>query len=167
MTEILTISGKVKFKITLDPGVWIFDDRKVELDKYFSKQKEVVEEENMEDYTENFSKNWEREIREGAISPPTLKSERTFLKEKSITGTYGIPFEPFLNNAEVEDDAQYLMIETKEKEYKLPLSEGKKLVLGFSKDGKPLREDGPVHCYFGDGSNFNNPIKNVTGFRVE
>ena len=33
------------------------------------------------------------------------------------------------------------------------------MILCFSNNGKPLKEDGPVHVYFGDGSNKQNPIK--------
>ena len=29
------IKGKVKFTITLDPSVWIFDERKADLDYFF------------------------------------------------------------------------------------------------------------------------------------
>ena len=36
--SILFINGKVKFPITIDPLVWIFDDRKVEIDTYFHKE---------------------------------------------------------------------------------------------------------------------------------
>lgn len=36
MNDIIVLTGKVKFTITLDPGVWIFDDRKVDMDAYFS-----------------------------------------------------------------------------------------------------------------------------------
>ena len=36
MENIILLSGKVKYSITLDPTVWIFDDRKVDLSTYFS-----------------------------------------------------------------------------------------------------------------------------------
>ena len=39
--------------------------------------------------------------------------------------------------------------------------------MNFSKDGKMLKEDGPVHLYFADGSNRDNPLKNVRAFRLE
>ncbi len=32
MSEILFINGKVRFPITIDPTVWIFDDRKSRFD---------------------------------------------------------------------------------------------------------------------------------------
>jgi hypothetical protein len=165
MDTILPIKGKVKFKITLDPGVWIFDDRRLDLNTYFLTEPQEKNEE--EEYIQVTSKHWEREIREGAVFPPTLKTERKFEKEKVLTGTFGIPFRSFLENAEPFEEATTLIIETAEKEVSLTLLQGYELILGFSKDGKPLKEDGPVHVYFGDGSNKDNPIKHVRGFRVE
>ncbi|MEQ2526047.1 peptidyl-prolyl cis-trans isomerase [Robertmurraya yapensis] len=165
MESIILISGKVKYSITLDPSVWIFDDRKQELHSFFHDEKEEID--TLEEYTKEVSKHWDREIIEGAIVPPTLKTEKKFIKEELITGTFCIPFKPFLKNAEVHEDARYLIIVSNDGEVKLPLEIAEEMVLGFSKDGKPLREDGPVHCYYRDGSNFNNPIKHVKEFRIE
>ncbi|MDQ0155871.1 peptidyl-prolyl cis-trans isomerase [Robertmurraya andreesenii] len=165
MDNIILIIGKVKFPITLDPSVWIFDDRKQDLHSYFHTKDEKNNP--LEEYTKSISKHWDREIVEGAVFPPTLKSEKKFLKEKLLTGTFCIGFEPFLKNAEIQEDAEYLVIETRDSEVKIPIAEANELVLGFSKDGKPLTEDGPIHIYFGDGSNFEDPIKFVKAFRVE
>ncbi|AIE59511.1 hypothetical protein [Bacillus methanolicus] len=164
MENIITIKGKVKFNITMDPGVWIFDDRRIDLNTYFISRNQ--EEDDLEEYTKSISKHWDREIMEGAVYPPTLKSEKKFEKEKILTGTFGIPFKPFLRNAEPAENAEWLVIETDSSEVKLPLEKGFELILGFSKDGKPLKEDGPVHVYYGDGSNKDTPIKNVKGFTV-
>lgn len=164
MGKILSITGKVKYNITLDPGVWIFDDRKQDLHTFFNAEKK--DDNSLEEYTKSVSKHWDREIMEGAVYPPTLKSEKKYEKEKLLTGTFGIPFEPFLKNAEVFEDASFLIIECKDEEIKMDLDAATKLILGFSKDGKPLNEDGPVHCYYGDGSNFKDPIKNVVAFKV-
>ncbi|WP_423409917.1 peptidyl-prolyl cis-trans isomerase [Heyndrickxia sp. MSNUG] len=166
METIIPIKGKVKYKITLDPGVWIFDDRKVDLNTYFQQEQSQISD--LEEYTKSISKHWDREIMEGAVYPPTLKTEVKFQKEKVLTGTFGIPFKPFLENAEPESDAKYVLIECgMEEDVKLTLSEASRVVLGFSKDGKPLTEDGPLHVYYHDGSNSENPIKKVTGFTVE
>ncbi|MGE6258610.1 peptidyl-prolyl cis-trans isomerase [Heyndrickxia sporothermodurans] len=162
---IISINGEVKFPITLDVGTWIFDDRKIDLNTYFDKNQADVNEE--EEYTKSVGAFFDREIKEGAISPPTLKSERRFLKEKLLTGTFGIKFEPFLNNAEPKETAKSLIIETNEKAITIPLEDGYNLILAFSKNGKALKEDGPVHILFEDGSNKDQPIKNVKGFRVE
>lgn len=165
MEDIISFKGKVKYTITLDPGVWIFDDRRVDLNTYFDNETENKNE--LEEYTKAVSKHWDREIMEGAVFPPTLKTEKKFEKEKVLTGTFGIPFKPFLLNAEPDKNAEYLIIESEDGEVQLPLSQAEDLILGFSKEGKPLKKDGPVYVYMGDGSNKNNPIKRVKAFRVE
>lgn len=35
MKGVFLIEGNVKFKLTIDPTIWIFDDRKIELDQHF------------------------------------------------------------------------------------------------------------------------------------
>lgn len=161
----MTISGNVKYTITLDPGVWIFDDRRLDLTTYFGTKK--ANSDSIEEYTKAVSKHWDREIMEGAVFPPTLKSEKKFEKEKVLTGTFGISLKPFLLNAEPASDAKTLVIHTQIKEYEFSLDEAYDLILGFSKEGKPLSSDGPVHVYLGDGSNQDHPIKHVTGFIIK
>ncbi len=164
MDNIIPITGKVKFSITLDPGVWIFDDRKVDLHTYFSGQKEEQPQE--EDEIKKISAYWDREIQEGAVLPPTLKTEKTFAKEKIITGTFAMPLAPFLRNAEALPEATTLTIVTENGEVTIPLEQAYEAILGFSKDGKPLKEDGPVHFYFGNGSNRHKPITHVRRFII-
>lgn len=165
MENIIILSGKVKYTITLDPTVWIFDDRKVDLTTYFSTSFENKNE--LEEYTKSVSKHWDREIMEGAVYPPTLKTEKKYEKEKVLTGSFGIPILPFLKNAELVEDAIALTIKTTASEYEITLDKAKDLILGFSDGGKPLSEDGPVHVYFGDGSNLLDPIKNVREFIIK
>ena len=47
----------------------------------------------------------------------------------------------------------------------LPLETVKNAILGFSKEGKPLKEDGYVHLYFNDGSNQQN--QSVTSVNLQ
>lgn len=164
MENIIIISGNVKYPITLDPGVWIFDDRRVDLDVFFDEENKDLD--GLEEYTKSISKHWDREIMEGAIFPPTLKTEKRFEKEKVLNGTFGIPLKPFIHNAEPISQSTLLVIETEEKHYELPMKVGEELIIGFSIKGKPIKEDGPVYVYFGDGSNKNNPIKNVKAFKI-
>lgn len=165
MEKIIVFSGRVKYPITLDPGVWIFDDRRVDLTTYFTKEIEIKDE--LEEYTKEISKHWDREIMEGAIFPPTLKTEKKYEKEKVLTGSFGIPLKPFLKNAEPENNANILVIVCEDEEISIPLKVAEELILGFSENGKPLLEDGPAYVYYGDGSNKENPIKKVKAFRVE
>ncbi|MFE8703685.1 peptidyl-prolyl cis-trans isomerase [Cytobacillus sp. FJAT-54145] len=165
MENIISIKGKVKFPITLDPGVWIFDDRKVDLNTYFDSIPTSKDE--LEDYKKAISAHWDREIMEGAVYPPTLKTEKKFEKEKVLTGTFGIPLKPFLKNAEIQEDAKVLVIETANDEIKLSFDKANELILGFSNEGKPLRDDGPIYVFYGNGSNRDNPIKAVKAFRID
>ncbi|OZI12347.1 hypothetical protein CEW92_07695 [Bacillaceae bacterium SAS-127] len=166
MENIMPIYGKVKFSVTLDPSVWIFDDRRIDLDTYFdTNETESLSEE--EEYTKNISQFWDKEIREGAISPPTIKSEKKFLKEQILNGTFAVPFEPFLKNAEPNEEATMIIIETENGEERLPLHNASNMLLAFSKKGKPLREDGPVHVLYKDGSNREHPIRHVKAFRID
>ncbi|WP_026574748.1 hypothetical protein [Bacillus sp. UNC438CL73TsuS30] len=165
MDKIILISGNSKYTITLDPSVWIFDDRRIDLTTYFSLEKE--DKDPLEEYTKAVSKHWDREIMEGAVYPPTLKTEKKYEKIKMLTGTFGIPLKPFLQNAEPNSDAKMVVVETPEGEIEFPLEEAFEFILKFSEDGKPLTSDGPVHLYYGDGSNQHNPIKNVKQFNIK
>jgi len=164
MENILEIKGNVKFKITVDPSVWIFDDRHIDLNTYFDPKKVKTEEVS---YEEKMSSYWHREIGEGSVAPPTLKTERKLKKVEILTGTFGMFLSTFINNAEPLEDAKELIIETKDGNISLPLEEKDNIILQFSKDGKPLKEDGPVYILFKDGSNRDNPIRNVKNFIIK
>ncbi|WP_456275632.1 peptidyl-prolyl cis-trans isomerase [Bacillus sp. AK128] len=166
MESIILLKGKVKFPLTIDPGVWIFDERKVDLTTYFDQEKIVVDE--LETYTKAVSEHWDREIKEGATLPPSNKTTtKKYEKEKLITGTFAIPVKYFFDNAVVDSDTSKVTIKTKSEEYTLPYQEAYNGLFGFSNNGKPLIEDGPAHFYFGDGHNKDNPIKNITEIIVE
>ncbi|MFB6469542.1 peptidyl-prolyl cis-trans isomerase [Cytobacillus sp. Hz8] len=165
MGNIISVKGKVRFPITLDPGVWIFDDRRIDLDTFF--EEDPVSTNELEEYTKSISKHWDREIMEGAIMPPTLNTEKKYEKEKVLTGSFGISLEPFIKNAEPQEDAKTIVIETLNQEYPFPIQDQSQLILGFSNKGKPLRDDGPVYVYLRDGSNKKSPIKNVRAFRID
>jgi hypothetical protein len=163
--SIVPIKGKVKFVITLDSGVWIFDDRKIDLTTFFEEGSIMKDE--LEEYTKAVSKHWSREIQEGATYPPTLKTEKKYEKERVLNGTFAMPFAPFLANAEPLENASEIIIETDTEEYSFDIDKADDLLLGFSKDGKPFKEDGPIHILFKDGSNKEDPIKHVKAFRLE
>ena len=67
MEFILPLNGKTKFSLTLDPTVWIFDDRKVDLTTYFEDSRDVEDAD--EKYLDAVGKHWSREIMEGAVYP--------------------------------------------------------------------------------------------------
>lgn len=162
--EIITLKGKVKFPLTIDPSVWIFDDRKIDLNTYFAHNHANTAA--GEDDIKNISQHWDKELLEGA-TPPGEKAEKKYVKEELLTGTYGISFNHFLKNAEPQPEVNTVVIETEDEEIELPFHKAEEAILKFSQDGKPLREDGPVHILFGDGTNIHEPIKRVRGFRLE
>ncbi|MBM6618599.1 peptidyl-prolyl cis-trans isomerase [Bacillus suaedaesalsae] len=165
MENIILVKGKVKYPLTLDPGVWIFDDRKVDLTTYFDQEHEVVNE--LEAYTKSVSEHWDREIKEGAIYPPINKSVKKFEKEKILNGTFAIPVKYFIQNAEPAEEATSVtFLLSNGEEHSLPIEDVVKGLFGFSFNGKPLKENGPVHFYYGNGSNRENPITNIQGISI-
>ncbi|RBW69417.1 peptidyl-prolyl cis-trans isomerase [Bacillus taeanensis] len=166
MSDIVLLTGNVDYTITLDPTVWIFDDRKIELESLFQSSKEEKQDSLMA-YTEKMAKNWERELTEEKISPPVNRSIKKFEKEKILAGTFAIPLKPFIENAGPKQEAKEFIVETSDGHtHEIPLHIAEHAFLGFSKDGRPLREDGPIHFYFGDGSNRKNPVRHVIKFIV-
>nr|WP_106783985.1 hypothetical protein [Lysinibacillus timonensis] len=166
MESIIPITGAVTYKITLDPTVWIFDDRRLDLTTYFT-QKEEQETDDVE-YLKSMGKHWSREIMEGATFPPTLKTERKFDRQGMKTGTFGMKLSYFLKNAEIQEDATQVIFECENNtEHAFTIEEANTFIFKFSQDGKPLTEDGPVHLLFEDGSNLDKPIKNIRAIRVK
>ncbi|MEK4024088.1 peptidyl-prolyl cis-trans isomerase [Mammaliicoccus sciuri] len=166
MESIVPIRGNVKHAITLDPTVWIFDDRRIDLDIFFTE--DFVERDEMEEYKEKMGKHWSREIMEGATYPPTLKSEKRYEKDKMLTGSFAMVLEPFIHNAVPNASASTFSLITKDNEkYTYPLSDATNILFKFSHEGKPLREDGPVHVLFKDGSNQHSPIRHVQAIEVD
>lgn len=166
METIIPIKGAVKYQVTLDPTVWIFDDRKLDLKTYFHNTSEVEDADIK--YMREVGAHWSREIMEGATLPPTLKSERKFDRKGMETGTFGIELHHFLKNAEINPGVTSIIFECKDKqEHAFTIEEANSLILKYSQDGKQLTDGGPVYVLFGDGSNTENPIKNVLAIRAE
>ncbi|MCM3741135.1 hypothetical protein M3210_12730 [Oceanobacillus luteolus] len=156
--QIIPVSGKVKFPITLDAGVWIFDDRKIKLEDAFNKEDQL---ENIEENKHTFSSDerFNREVYEATNDNKPIPRKEV---DEIFKNTYVMPFEPFYNNVEVSDEAtDAILVQEDGNEIAISLDQLKQSFLLFSREGKPLKEDGPVHVYFGDGSNRDNPIKAV------
>ncbi|GGP15865.1 hypothetical protein [Oceanobacillus neutriphilus] len=146
---IVMIKGNVGYPITLDPTVWIFDDRKIELEKAF------IEREDDKGSESIFQK------------PPVNRSISKMEGEEYLKNSYVIPLHDFLNNAEPEANAKEAeFIKNNGDNEKISLEDAKNGYLLFSRKGKPLREDGPVHFYYKDGSNQDNPIKHIKEIHI-
>ncbi|HWL25572.1 MAG TPA: peptidyl-prolyl cis-trans isomerase [Ureibacillus sp.] len=166
MENIIPITGAVTYKLTLDPTVWIFDDRRLDLNTYFTERPD----EDSEDmkYLLSMGKHWSREIMEGATFPPTLKTERKFDRQGMKTGTFGMEIKYFLKNADIQDGASRVIFQCEDgTEHDFSIDEANTIIFKFSQDGKPITEGGPVHLLFADGSNVDNPITNIRAIRVE
>ena len=166
LEKVILIKGNVNHAITLDSSTWIFDDRRIDLNTFFTDG--YVEKDELEEYKKSMGKHWSREIMEGSTFPPTLETEKQFEEKKVITGSYGIYLTHFLKNAKPKEDAQSLLIETSAGEKHLvPIENAGEIIMKFCNDGKPLLEDGPIHILFKDGSNIEEPIRNVVAINVE
>ena len=114
MDYIILIKGKVKYQITLDPTVWIFDERKKELDDILEGKESFAEKQTSQaEFIKKTSLQWERAITQGASQPTGLKEEAGQRENQELAGNYCMPLKPFLENAEPLEDAQNLIIETR------------------------------------------------------
>nr|WP_235801528.1 peptidyl-prolyl cis-trans isomerase [Heyndrickxia acidiproducens] len=161
----MQIKGKVKFPITLDIGTWIFDDRKVDLDTYFDEEKQGLNEE--EEYLKKTGKFFDRELKEGANPQDAVRTKPKWKRQHLKTGSFGIFIHIFLKNAEPLADAKKIVFETKNGPVAFPLAEAEHFILAFSHQGNALKETGPLHLLFDDGSNRDHPIQYVSGVTIE
>lgn len=156
---IVPITGNVTYAITLDPTVWIFDDRKVLLDEAFTVNADPTTD---TDEAEKAAQRWERAVYPQHMKPPVNKSISRHEGEKFLQNSYVMPIIDFVENAEIKPDATGATLVTKDGDKQISLSELKYCYLQFANKGKPLKDDGPVYFYFNDGSNKDAPIKNVS-----
>lgn len=154
---IIQLSGKVKFPLTLDASVWIFDDRKILFEEAFEEREVEAEVDELKKAAERFN----LELYQQKIKPPVNKSINKYEREKILNNTYVMPIKDFINNAEVSEDVVSVTLKTTEDDIIISPEQLKNSLFLFSIDGKPVKESGPVHIYFGDGSNKDDPIKGV------
>ena len=57
---IIPLTGNVRFSITLDPSVWIFDDRKIQFEEAFTKDRK--EEKDETEDLKNTARLWDQEF---------------------------------------------------------------------------------------------------------
>ncbi|RLL45202.1 hypothetical protein D8M04_10105 [Oceanobacillus piezotolerans] len=155
---IVPITGKVSYSITLDPTVWIFDDRKILLEDAFIEN----ERKNESNEWAKLGQRWDKEVGE---EKPRTDSNHNISKregEKILKNSYVIPIKEFVNKAEIHEDAKTAVLLTENnKEVELAIDELTNGYVQFALKGKPLKEDGPIYFLYRDGSNKENPIKHV------
>lgn len=159
---IIQIKGNVKFPITLDPSVWIFDDRKIQLEEAFNPAKREVEK---EDPLKKMDRMFNQEIYfQKHIKPPVNKSLDRQQRKDALIHSFVMPFKDFMDNAEViEGSKNARLILAEEEEIIISIEQLHTALFQFAIDGKQIKQDngGPVYFYFGDGSNQNKPIKGI------
>ncbi|MBO8163196.1 MAG: hypothetical protein H0Z34_05645 [Brevibacillus sp.] len=164
MSDVIVIRGAVTYTITLDPGVWIFDERKIDLRTYQVGENSDTTE--PEKYLAGTGAQWDRDLREGTQLP----AERRSLVEerKVLEGDYGIKLAPFLDNAEPLPEARFVRIHRKNGEpVTIPLAEAREAILQFAKAGKPIRENGPVLFFLPETlKSKGQPIDGITAFEL-
>ncbi|SHM88013.1 hypothetical protein [Gracilibacillus kekensis] len=144
---IIQIKGNVKYPITLDPSVWIFDDRKVKLEEAFNDTPPS----NEEKIDSNSKLN----------KPPVNNSIKKYNKKELLENSYVMPIKEFIENAELNDNATEANLIMKENSERVSKEQLINSYMLFSIDGKQINDQGPAYLYFGDGSNQNNPIKGI------
>ncbi|WP_077325937.1 hypothetical protein [Virgibacillus siamensis] len=156
---IVPILGNVTYKITLDPTVWIFDDRKVLFEEAFLDEKE--KDNTKEEELKQASERWDRAVYQQKINPPINQSISRFEREKILVNSYVMPIKDFVEYAESGNDATDVTLKTKHGDVEITLDQLLNCYLLFAIDGKPVKTDGPVHLFFKDGSNKDNPITGI------
>ncbi|WP_368654695.1 hypothetical protein AB4Y30_06605 [Ornithinibacillus sp. 4-3] len=154
---IVQLTGNINYSITLDPSVWIFDDRKIKLADAFNP--DAVQEEVEEKLRTADQLN--AAIYEQNVKPPVNNTVKKYDREELLSTSYVMPIKEFIEHAEVKEDAEKAILISEDAEYMISLEQLKNCYLLFSIDGKPIKENGPVHVYLKDGSNQDEPFTSI------
>lgn len=141
MADTIMFKGAVLYSITLDPSVWIFDERKIDLHTYHGEELPQIS--GAHDYLQGTGSQWDKELREGATPPQERKS--MIEQRKALDGDYAMPLKYFIDNAQPAPNVTHMRILRENAEaVTLPLADAYRALLQFAKDGKPIREGGPA-----------------------
>ncbi|MFD1446978.1 molybdopterin-binding protein [Oceanobacillus profundus] len=156
---IVPIMGNVFYSITLDPTVWIFDDRKILLSDAFSdKGRNSAEVDDLELASQRFN----REVFDVKMNrPPVNRSISKLEGETILKNSYVMPLHDFIKNAEVKASATHAILVSDEVETEISIADLENGYFLFAIDGKPIKENGPVHFFYQDGSNKDKPLTNI------
>ena len=150
---IFPLDGAVRHSLTIDPTVWIFDDRKRNIEEL-----DATTTNDNEAYYAKMGKAWDDGLSQGTKvdhNKPMTRAD----KDAALRDSFAMPFEPFLQNAEPDEMATHVRFYG-DTVLTLPLSEVSNLFLQFSRDGKVLA-DGPVYVLYD-----NQVIRNVNHITV-
>ncbi|MFP7169002.1 hypothetical protein [Terribacillus sp. 7520-G] len=152
---VITLTGKVDFPLTLDPSVWIFDDRKILFENAFKEIEPVPAAE---------EKHWDRSVYQQKMKPPINKSLTREERKQALENSYVMPIADFLSTAGIQDDATHAVFVTENGEEIVPLDELEASLFLFAIDGRSIKESGPAHCYL--PSRKEDPIKAIRQIKI-
>lgn len=161
---IVQLKGNVQFPITLDPTVWIFDDRKIILDEAFQPSNPK---ENEADFLKRKAEIFEEVYLSKSNKPPTQKSVATHKKDEVLKHSYVMPLKDFILNAEAPKNAERALLHRGNDIIAITYEQLLNSYALFAINGKPLIQDGPIYIIFSDGSNEADPIKNVQSIEIQ
>lgn len=144
---IIQVKGNVTYPITLDPSVWIFDDRKVKLENAFTS-----------DFSDDHAKT---EDNSKLNKPPVNNSIKRYNKKELLQNSYVMPIREFLEHAEVKENAKAVHLHTINGNVEISIDALLNAFVWFAIDGKQIKDQGPAYLLYGDGSNQDNPIKGI------
>src|SRR5699024_8557040 len=107
---IVQLSGNVNYNITLDPTVWIFDDRKILLEEILDESVEKTE--NDADEVKKAAERHNQEVDRESVKPPVNKSLTKFERENNLKNSYVMPLHEFLLHAEIKSDSKNATLTT-------------------------------------------------------
>ena len=137
---IFPLDGAVRHPLTIDPTVWIFDERKrnvEELDKTVENDSEA--------YYAKMGKAWDEGLAQGSKIDHNKPMSRAD-KDAALRDSFAMPLAPFLQNTEPEENATHVRFYG-DTVLTLPLDEVSSVYLQFSQNGKVL-SDGPVYVLY-------------------
>lgn len=152
---VITLTGKVDFPLTLDPSVWIFDDRKILFENAFKEVESIHAAE---------EKHWDRSVYQQKMKPPINKSLTKAERKLALENSYVMPIIDFLHTASIQEDATHALFLTDSGEEIVPLDELKESMFLFAVDGRSIKESGPAHCYL--PSRKEDPIKAIRQIKI-
>ncbi|MGQ9007238.1 peptidyl-prolyl cis-trans isomerase [Bacillus stercoris] len=158
--SVIQVKGNVTYPITIDPSVWIFDDRKFLFDRKGDSQ------DTLQSIGDESDLDSERVIREGRIAPPTLKTEKQYEKQKLMNGSFAMRLGTVLKNAEPNSSATQCVFVTSSGKAAVSLEKALNSIVHFSEAGKPIQEGGPVHIYFEDPVHHKQPITDLKEIEI-
>src|SRR5699024_10814496 len=132
---IVPITGKVTYSITMDPSVWIFDDRKILLDEAFPSDSERTETEEDFQKTERM---WTQEVYQQKVKPPVNRSIKRFERDKILKSSYVMPIKDFIRHAESKSNAEDATLITNNENINISLEDLENCYLLFAIDGKTV-----------------------------